>query len=176
MRRALTALYTISGVLSGVCMVIIAALILAQVAGRGFGMLIRGADDLVAWFTAATTFFGMPYAFVKGAHIRVELILGHLTGQPRRALELVALLGATLIAGTFAVASAQMAWESFGYNELAQGQLAVPMWIPQASMALGAAILFIAVVDATIHVCRGLAPAYDRKPSDDPMAQLRVEA
>jgi TRAP-type C4-dicarboxylate transport system permease small subunit len=77
--------------------------------------------------------------------------------------------------GTFALAAVQMAWDSYEYNELAQGQLAVPMWIPQASMALGAAILFVAVLDATFHVCRGIAPAYDRKRTDDPIAQLRVE-
>lgn len=175
MRRVLTVIYTVSGVLSAACMVVIAGIIIAQVAGRSAGMIVRGADDLVAWFTAATTFFGMPYAFVKGAHIRVELVLGHLTGQLRRAVELLALLGATLMTGTFAVAAVQMAWDSYEYSELAQGQLAVPMWIPQASMALGAAILFVAVLDATFHVCRGVAPAYDRKRTDDPIAQLRVE-
>ena len=49
----------------------------------------------------------------------------------------------------------------------------MPIWIPQLSLGLGATILFIAMLEATVHVCRGIAPVYDRAQATQ--QQLRME-
>lgn len=162
MRRALDRLYLASGILSGVFLVAVALLILAQVGGRFMDVLIRGADDLVAWCTAATTFLGLPYAFSRGAHVRVELVLGRVSGQARRHAELVALAIALPLTGYFAWFSIDMVWESYIYGELSMGQLVVPMWIPQLGLAIGAAILFVVVLDSVLTTLIGGVPAYLR--------------
>ena len=64
-------------------------------------------------------------------------------------------------------ATAYLAWwasrftyESWEFNDLAQGLLPLPLWIPQLSFALGSILLFIAVLDEFIIVLRGGRPTY----------------
>jgi len=51
-------------------------------------------------------------------------------------------------------------YDSWRFNELAQGLLPIPIWIPQCSFALGALLLFVAVVDELVLVLRGARPTY----------------
>jgi hypothetical protein len=49
---------------------------------------------------------------------------------------------------------------SWRYEEMSTGLLAVPLWIPQLSFALGALLLFVALLDEFVHVLRGGKPSY----------------
>jgi hypothetical protein len=52
-RWFLDRLYTASGALAAICIFLICATMLAQALGREVGVLVRGADDIVAWLCAA---------------------------------------------------------------------------------------------------------------------------
>jgi hypothetical protein len=43
---------------------------------------------------------------------------------------------------------------------MANGLIAVPLWIPQTSFVVGALLFFIAVVDELVLVLRGERPTY----------------
>jgi hypothetical protein len=58
-RRFLDRLYDAAGVAAAAAMVAICVLMLAQAAGREAGILIRGADDIVAWLCAACAFLAL---------------------------------------------------------------------------------------------------------------------
>jgi TRAP-type C4-dicarboxylate transport system permease small subunit len=63
-------------------------------------------------------------------------------------------------------------YESWKFNEVAQGLIQIPIWIPQMSFALGAVILFVAVLDEFVALARGQVPAYqaaedERRASKD---------
>jgi hypothetical protein len=47
---------------------------------------------------------------------------------------------------------------------MAQGVVAMPLWIPQIGYSGGLVILFIAFVDEFIHVVRGGEPRYEKPP------------
>ena len=51
-------------------------------------------------------------------------------------------------------------YESWKFNEVAQGLIKIPIWIPQSAVALGIVILLIAVLDELVTVLRGGMPAY----------------
>jgi hypothetical protein len=51
-------------------------------------------------------------------------------------------------------------YESWLFEEVAQGLIAIPIWIPQLSFAAGALVLFVAVTDEFIVLVRGGKPAY----------------
>ena len=53
-------------------------------------------------------------------------------------------------------------YESWKFNEVAQGLIKVPIWIPQISFAVGVAIFFVAIVDELVVVLRRETPAYQR--------------
>ena len=63
MRRLLDRLYRASGALAAVCLAAICVLMLAQSAGREVGILLRGADDVVAWLNAAVVFLALGHTF-----------------------------------------------------------------------------------------------------------------
>jgi hypothetical protein len=54
------------------------------------------------------------------------------------------------IVGFFAWYCALMTYDSYQFNEMGQGIIAVPLWIPQLWMALGVACLWLALVDNLI--------------------------
>jgi ABC-type spermidine/putrescine transport system permease subunit II len=51
-------------------------------------------------------------------------------------------------------------YESWKFNEVAQGLIKVPIWIPQIGFAVGVAIFFVAIVDELVAVLRRQTPAY----------------
>lgn len=149
MRRALDSLYKLCGVLAAAAMLLIAALILAQVFLRFFGSQIRSADDISGWALVATIILGLAPTYRHNAHIRVTLLIDRFPlGTPTRALleKAVTALSIVLV-GWATYVSIHFVWESYIYNELNQGLLAAPMWIPQFFMAFGFFVFFVALVD-----------------------------
>ena len=160
MRRFLDRLYAASGVLAAVCLASIGALMLAQAFGREAGILIRGADDIVAWLTAACAFLALGYTFRHGELVRVGLWIDMLAPRARRIAELAALGVTALFVAYMLWAVSRFVYESWQFKEVTQGLIAIPIWMPQMSLVLGAAIFLVAVVDELFAVLRKEKPAY----------------
>jgi TRAP-type C4-dicarboxylate transport system permease small subunit len=99
---------------------------------------------------AASSFMGLAYTLNSGGHIRVNLLADRLPQSAQRWLERLCLLMAAGIVGFFAWYCALMTYDSYQFNEMGQGIIAVPLWIPQLWMALGVACLWLALVDNLI--------------------------
>ena len=160
MRSVLDRLYAVSGALAAVCLGAICVVMLAQSLGRETGVLVRGADDITAWLTAASAFLALGHTFRHGELVRVGLWIERLTGKARRGAEIAALSVTAAAIGYMLWAVAKFVDESWKFNEVAQGLIKIPIWIPQLSFAIGVLILFIAVVDELVAVVRGEKPAY----------------
>jgi len=160
LRRFLDRLYAASGALAAVCLASIAGVMLAQAGMREFGFLLRGADDIVSWLCAATAFLALGHTFRRGELVRVGLLIERLAPGPRRLFALVALGLTVLFCGYMVYAVLRFVYESWKFNEVAQGLIQIPIWIPQLSFAIGALILFVAVLDEFVVLARGGTPAY----------------
>jgi TRAP-type C4-dicarboxylate transport system permease small subunit len=117
---------------------------------------------------AAMAFLGLAHTFRKGEMIRVGLLLEQLTGKKRWAMEIVALGVATAFVLYFAWYAVAMTWDSYRFNDMAQGVLAIPLWIPQLGYSGGLVILAIALVDELIFVSQGNRPRYEKEPPVTP--------
>ena len=162
MRRFLDRLYTWSGVLAALCVFAICALMLAQAFGRGLGILVRGADDIVSWLCAAASFLALGHTFRHGELVRVGLFVDMLGPGKRRIAELLALTSTALFVGYMAWAASRFVYDSWQFKEVAQGLIKIPIWIPQLSFVLGVLIFLVAVLDELVVVLRGDKPAYQR--------------
>jgi TRAP-type C4-dicarboxylate transport system permease small subunit len=160
MRRFLDRLYAASGALAAVCLASICVMMLAQAFGREAGILIRGAEDITAWLTAACTFFAIGHTFRHGELVRVGLWLDMMKPGMRWAAELFALGVTTAFAAYMLWAVSRFVYDSWQMNEVAQGLIQIPIWIPQLSFVLGMLIFLIAVVDELILVIQKKKPAY----------------
>ena len=161
LRLALDRLYLLSGVLGGAAIVGILALMLLQVVFREAGLILRGADDLTAWSCAAAVFLPLAHTFKRGELVRMGLALDRCGPAARRRAELGA-LAVTVVFAAYAVYwAARLSYESWLIDDLAQGMLPVPMWIPQSSMTIGLAVFLVALVDELVVVARGYEPTYE---------------
>jgi len=172
LRRFLDRLYTWSGALAALCVFGICALMLAQAFGRSAGFLVRGADDIVAWLCAAASFLALGHTFRHGELVRVGLWLDRLGTRARRWFEVFALGITAVFVGYMLWAVTRFIYDSWQFNEVAQGLIQVPIWIPQTTFLAGVVIFFVAVVDELILVLRNRKPAYqvaeeERRASGD---------
>ena len=166
MRRFLDRLYSASGALAALCLASICALMLAQAAGREFGLLIRGADDITSWLCAAAAFLALGHTFRHGELVRVGLFVDMLKPAARRIAEIAALTITALFIGYMAVAVTKFVYESWKFKEVAQGLLKIPIWIPQLCFVFGILIFLVAVLDELVAVIRKQKPAYQLAEED----------
>lgn len=139
---------------------------LAQAGMRELGLLLRGADDIVAWLCAATAFLALGHTFRRGELVRVGIIVERLPPRVRRKAAIAALAIAVVFVGYMLYAVTRFVYESWQFKEVAQGLIEIPIWIPQLSFLAGALVLFIAVLDEFIVMVRGGTPAYQLAEED----------
>ena len=160
MRKSLERLYTASGMLAGVFLVLIALLSLAQICGRLLGFAAYSFDDFAGFCMAASSFLGLAHTYRRNEHIRVALVVDRFSGGKRQVLETLCLSASAFLIGFFAWYATDMAWTSYAINDVSQGLVAVPLWLPQSGMALGLAIMSIALLDDLVTVLARGTPSY----------------
>jgi TRAP-type C4-dicarboxylate transport system permease small subunit len=172
MRRALDTLYAAALWASAACLVAIALLVGAQLAGRlidgtlallhlpRFDIVILSLAEICGYLLGAASFLALAGTLNAGAHIRVTMALHALGENARRFAEIWAFGLAMLAAGYLTWQLGKYAWVSFLYNEVSPGVVRVPLCYPQAVMALGAALLTIALADELIMVARSGRPSF----------------
>ena len=160
MRRFLNALYDASGALAALCLAGIFVVMLAQSFGREAGILLRGADDIVAWLCAASAFLALGHTFRHGELVRVGIWLDRLGARGRWLAELFALGLTSAFVAYMLWAVVHFVYESWKFNEVAQGLIRVPIWIPQLCFVIGVVIFLVAVLDELARVLRKQKPAY----------------
>jgi len=171
-RHTLDRLYTWSGYIAAGFIAAICALVFAQVilnaidrlskliTGSAIGLTIPSYSDFTGFFLTAASFFALAYALREGAHIRVTLMIQHTTGWVRQCIEIFCVALALAVAVYFCWYTASLTFESYTYNDLSAGIIAVPIWIPQFSMVLGLIVLSISLLDDLVTLFRGGKPSY----------------
>ena len=160
MRRLLDALYAASAGLAALSLLSIFLVMMAQVALRELGRQLPAADDVSAYLCVATTFFALAATFKRGELIRVGMVIDRCGPRLRRAAEAAVLALAAVITGAITWFTLQDMLFSWEIEEVAQGTVAIPLWIPKLAMPIGAGLLLLAILDEFVSVLRGAKPAY----------------
>lgn len=175
MRRSLTILYTFSGALAALCILSITGLVFAQVclnlvdklavlfAGQAIGLTIPSYSDFTGFLLAASTFLGLAYTLRAGGHIRVTLVTGLLGDKPRRWVETAVLSAALAMVAYGTVYMGLLVAESHEFGDRTSGMVALPLWLVQMPVAVGLAVLTIALLDELICNLMGLPASYEGK-------------
>jgi TRAP-type C4-dicarboxylate transport system permease small subunit len=154
-RRTLDALYDGAAWLAALFMIGLLGMVLLSIASRELHFHVPGTDAYAGYLMAGAGFLAMAHTLKRGEHIRVTLLLSSLHGGARRALEIWALLAATLLAALTAFYACRLAWQSRAFHDISTGNDATPLWIPQLSFATGSVILLIAFIDELVLELRG---------------------
>ncbi len=154
-RRLLDGLYDGAAALAALFMVGLLVMVLLSIVSRLLHFHVPGTDAYAGYLMAAAGFLALAHTLKRGEHIRVTLLLGFLKGKAHKALEVCALLAATVLAGITALYSCRLAWQSRAFNDVSTGTDATPLWIPQIGMAAGTVILLIAFIDELVLELQG---------------------
>ncbi len=175
MRKGLDTLYRGSCWIAAGCIAAICLLVVCQVSlnlidrlsslltGSAIGLTIPSYADFTGYFLAAASFMALAFTLREGGHIRVSLIISHFSPGLRHVTEIWCIGLASCMSFFFTWYTFSLTHESFIYNDLSPGMVAVPIWIPQSAMLAGLIVLSIALLDELICVIRGNKPSYDGK-------------
>jgi TRAP-type C4-dicarboxylate transport system permease small subunit len=153
-RTWLDPLYKALGALGALFILATLVIEVVNIAGRMVGYSMAGVDAYAGYTLAAGSFLALAAALRHGDHIRVTLIIQRLTGRPRWWVEVFCLAVATSLSGYFAYFAGKLVWGSYVFHDVSQNIDATPLWIPQLSMAIGLAALFLAFLEELIQTLR----------------------
>ncbi|KIC15688.1 MULTISPECIES: TRAP transporter small permease [unclassified Leisingera] len=175
MRVVLDFIYRAAGGLAALFIVAIVALVFAQVClnladkiavamtGTGVGLTIPSYADFTGFFLAASTFLALAYALRAGGHIRVTLLTNRLPSRGRAVVEMAVTLLALVMSGYATWYMGLLLLESLEFGDRSAGMVSVPLWLPQAPVTLGLAILTLALADELVSMLRGALPSWEGK-------------
>lgn len=159
-RRALGWLYALSAGLAALSLLGIFLIMMAQVAMREMQLQLPGADDISAYLCVATTFFALAATFKRGELIRVGMFLDKMGPARRRVMEFGVLALGSLIMTYVCWNTFQDMMFSWEIEEVAQGTVPFPLWVPKLAMPLGSGLLLVAMLDELVTVAAGNKPSY----------------
>ncbi|MDB5804609.1 MAG: transporter small permease [Betaproteobacteria bacterium] len=162
MRKTLDWIYDAAGYLAAFFVFAIFAIMVIGSAMREMGFRTGGSTEVAAWMTAGAAFFGLAHTFKHGDFVRVGLLLESLNPKMRRAFEVLSLSIATAFVGYMTYAVTVFVYNNYQYHEMAGGLVVIPLWIPQMSLVIGSALLFVAFIDELVLVLMGRIPTYVR--------------
>ena len=126
--RWLDRLYTASGVVASLFMMLILIIIIFQMMARWTGVTFEGSTEFAGYAMAATSFFALAHALGHGAHIRVSILL-NLNQFTRLWLNAFAMFIAAITATYFARYAIKTNFLSEMLNDRTQGQDQIPDWL-----------------------------------------------
>lgn len=160
MDRFLDRLFSACGALAAMFLLGICLLVLAQIFGRLMGVAVPSADEFAGYCLSASSFLALGYALRRDAHIRVTLLIDRLGPSRRRAAEVFCTLFGLGFSLAFAWYTAEMLYWSITFNDVTQGLVPLPLWLPQSGMMLGALALALAFAADGWRLLRGLDPMH----------------
>lgn len=159
-------LYRLGAWGAALCMIAICALVSTQVFSRLVDALlvmvgsarlnisITGVSEMASYLLVGATFLGLAYTFVHHAHIRVTLLITRLPSTLRVWFEVFGLMVAMTLSLLLCYGLIALIRESIAYNDVSSGFLSIPLWIPQAVLVTGVALLCLALGEALVMALR----------------------
>ena len=150
-----------------------AASLLASMVVIGYSVVMRyfanrpipWVDELAGYLLVASVMLAAADALLQGEHIRVDILVERLSARGRQVAALIGLVAVLAASALLAVEGADMVAFSRMVDLKSNGYLAVPMWMPQLLVPVGAVLMGLAAIVAFVAAWRA-GPAATRAKSD----------
>lgn len=166
MRKSLDLLYKLSGAGAALSLIVIVLILFGQVTfniidyvahtlfNQRFGLLIPSYAQFSGYALGLATFLSLAIALRHHSHIRVTLLEMRFKATLRRWTHTVVALLGVAVALLISYSLIELTLDSWQWNSTATGLVRIPLWIPQAGLALGSVIFSIACIDTFIEMLR----------------------
>jgi TRAP-type C4-dicarboxylate transport system permease small subunit len=145
--KAIERLSALFGAVSGILILIVLALTSVGVFMRYvLDRPIRGIDEATGFLVVAIVMFGAAETLRRGEHIQIDLVTNALRGRTRWLFDLWAYACVFVFSVVFFITAWRTVAFTWRFGEYSTGYLEMPMWIPQATMLPGAALLGLVAI------------------------------
>jgi C4-dicarboxylate transporter, DctQ subunit len=115
-------------------------------------------DELAGYLLVASVMLAAADALFHGEHIRVDILVDRLSARGRHVAATIGLLAVLAAAALLAVEGADMVAFSRMVGLKSNGYLAVPMWIPQTLVPVGAVLMGMTAIACLVAAWRAGPP------------------
>ena len=108
--------------------------------------IIAGLEWVVEISTYCVTiagFLGMAVTFVANKHIKVDILLSHLSKRTNEILSVLTSFIGMIFCGVVTIYAIGMVAMSLEHGMIAPTTLRTPLWIPQSSLPIGFGLMFL---------------------------------
>ena len=120
-----------------------------------FGSPVAWSDELVGYLLVASVMLATADALFGGEHIAVDIVTERLAARGKRITFLFGLVAVAVTGVLLLVEGIGTVQFSHQVGLRSNGDLAVPMWIPQLLVPLGALLLLLAAIVSFVLAWRG---------------------
>jgi TRAP-type C4-dicarboxylate transport system permease small subunit len=160
-------------VLARIGVALAAAALLASMFVIGYSVFMRyflnqpaaWVDELAGYLLVAAVMLAAADSLLEGEHIAVDIVTERLSARGRRLATLGGFVAVALAALLLTYEGADMVGFSRMVGLKSNGYLALPMWIPQLLVPIGAALLLAAAVVAFVAAWRQRDAAFETPPA-----------
>ena len=162
-RRFLVGLTRVVGVIAGLLLFIPAFSIVYEVIMRGlFNSPTEWVVEISTYCVTIAGFLGMSVTFVANKHIRVDILLSHLSERTNEILKVITSFIGMIFCGVVTIYAIDMVAMTFELGMIAPTTLRTPLWIPQTSLPVGFGLMFLHFIRAFLeNVIKLGDPSYD---------------
>lgn len=145
--KVLSVITKVVGVIAGALLFVPAFMIFYEVLARGiFNAPTEWVMEISTYCVVMAGFLGMGVAYYYGSHIKVDLLISHLSPKTRCIFELLMSFIGLFFIYIFMTEATDMVITSLENNNCAPTTLSTPLWIPQSSMPIGLGVLFCQIL------------------------------
>lgn len=119
-----------------------------------FDAPVAWSDELVGYLLVASVMLAAADALFGGEHICVDIVTERLAPRGKRVAFLFGLAAVAATAVLLVVEGVGMVRFSMQVGLRSNGDLALPLWIPQSLVPIGALLLLFAALAVFVGVCR----------------------
>lgn len=163
-----TSAYAAAAMIVGICAVVCIQVVFNAVdkvvvvlGFNAWGLVLPSYAEFTGYLLVGASFMALASTLQNKVHIRVSLFTQKLPPHWARIAEIWAMAVGFAMAAYATYWSVALVYESWRFNDLSPGMIAVPLWVPQTPIALGFFSLFVCLADNLVAsvrspgVCRG---------------------
>ena len=138
-------------ILCGILILGLVGLVASEVIGRSFfHRSFDGAEEFSGYFLVAIIFLSMPICLRDGSLLRVDFIIVRFSPRVQQRLQLVFDVLSMIFTSVLLCQLIRLTLSTDDRGIVSSTSMQTPLWIPQLTMPIGAAMLLIALLERVV--------------------------
>jgi C4-dicarboxylate transporter, DctQ subunit len=136
----------VAGIIAGILIFLIAAMVLISVAGRNIMLPIHWVEPFSVYFFIAASYISAAFAMYNAEHIKIDILTNQFSSKTNKVIEIFLMTGSLVFFIFLTKHSWVMMHSSFVKHAKDLSIIQVPIWIPQSSLVIGSVLLCLAII------------------------------